>query len=473
VAAFLLVEAVPMRHTLEEWLVPGFPKPTAIGKEMRERLFQELGTFVGRIHGAGFVWPDFHVKHVFAGPAGAGSNGAAWEFCLIDVERMTREAGAGDSGFALTVEAEAGQLGMLWDSVSPFSPDREDMRCFAEGYSKAGRERPSGGAIGPEQRDAASLPVLLSDFFEEEGPRPRLPEDYEHPRFAGLVRAGDIQIEPRVKEILEKAGLGSFREIINCSSGKSLRKPGLQSYRDRVRLELTDQTGNRRVFFLKRYVRPPVREQLRRLWESRGAHGTAWREAHFARELARQGIATLRTVAFGEQMRGKLEQASFVMTAEVRGESLEQLANRAAADPTAVPSWRDRVEIIRQLALITRRLHENGFFHRDLYLCHLFLTRNADGGIVLQLIDLARMIEKPWSGRRWMVKDLASLEYSSPQGLVTRADRVRFLYYYQGDFARRGGIDRGLIDDILSRTRRMARHDVKRGRRIEVGGRKS
>jgi heptose I phosphotransferase len=221
------------------------------------------------------------------------------------------------------------------------------------------------------------------------------------------------------------------------------------------------------VLYMKTYLRPPLREQLRRIWETQRSHGAAWREVHFARKLARLGIPTLHPIAFGERMRGIWEQASFAMTADIKGESLENLARRAETDASAMPSWRERVEIIRQLALIVRRLHENKLFHRDLYLSHVFLKRNTEGAIVLQLIDLARMLENPLNRGRWQVKDLASLEYSAPPKLVTRADRLRFLYDYQLDSAHSRGVARRLIRAVLARTRRMARHDASRARRFE------
>jgi hypothetical protein len=466
VAAFLLVEAVPMRHTLENWLVPGFPKPAGIAKRVRDRLVYELGALVGRLHAAGFVWPDIHAKHVFAAPKESPSGGSVWEFRLIDVERMTVQAPAVNPGPKLPADVVSGQLRLLRDSIHPMPLGGFDLRRFFAGYFSRDRRREPGGAAGRQSGRSVSRLGALPACSADGASCPRLPDDYEHPRHVGLVHTGDIQVEPRVTKMLTRAGLRSFQDILESTIGKSLRKPGLQSYRDRIRLELPDENGDQRVFFLKRYVRPPLREQLRRMWETSRSHGTAWREVHFAKELARQGIPTVRMVAFGERMRGSREVASFGIAAEVRGESLETLAMRAASDPAAVPAWRDRREIIRQLALIVRRLHENELFHRDLYLCHVFLTRNAGGEVVLQVIDLARMLEGPWNSRRWRVKDLASLHYSSPAGLVTRADRLRFLYYYHCGEARGGKADRCLIGEILARARRMASHDASRARRF-------
>ena len=453
-AAFLLVEAVPMPQTLENWLVPGFPKPPAIAKRLRDRLVRELGALIGSLRAAGFAWPDIHAKHIFAAPRSLALDGSAWEFFLIDVERMCRAMPSADSPPPLPADVAADQLKLLRESLQPMPLAGHDLRRFLAGYY--GRDR--GPAVSPR--------VVLAACLTDEYSCPRLPDNYEHSGHIGLVRVRDFQVDPRETDLLARVGLRNFQDFLDCRKGQSLRKPGLQSYRDRIRLELPDESGRRRIFYMKTYLHPPAREQLRRIRETRPSHATAWREVHFARKLARLGISTLRPIAFGERMHGIWERASFAMTAEIEGESLEQLAGRAAEDATARPSWRDRVEIIRQLALIARRLHENRLFHRDLYLCHVFLNRNADGSIVLQLIDLARMLEAPLNGRRWRIKDLASLNYSAPPGLVTRADRLRFLYDYCLDPARSGGVDRGLVRAVLARTRRMARHDASRARRF-------
>jgi heptose I phosphotransferase len=238
---------------------------------------------------------------------------------------------------------------------------------------------------------------------------------------------------------------------------------------------------------LKRYCRPPLAEQFRRIVESKPLRSSAWREFHFINKLRRLGVATAHPVAFGEEMLGRWEVRSFVVTAEIQGQALEKLLEQVSCGTRPAPSWTERREIIEQLAAMTRTLHAAGLFHRDLYFSHVFLTHNRDGGGVLRLIDLARMIERPWLPGRWRIKDLAALDYSAPADLVTHADRLRFLYHYLGwttgararvagggSPGRRGrrwkDHARDIIRAVRARASRMARHDAKRGRgRVKVG----
>ncbi|MFQ5429837.1 MAG: lipopolysaccharide kinase InaA family protein [Phycisphaerae bacterium] len=460
--AFLLVEAVPMPYTLEHWLVPGFPKPPPVGPETLRRLLYEVGVLIGTLYRAGFDWPDLSAKHIYAAP----QDRRRWEFRLIDVERMTRSNRLTDSRdagrTAATSPALASALSKLFKSLCPFPFCRFDYwRCWSGACRAAGlHARPRGRG-----------PRLAPDSLERIGrgvpppPMPRLPDDYEHPRSVPLRKVGKMFADERMIPLLQAAGIGGFNDVFHYSDGDALNKPGLSPHRERVRMEVGASGGRTRVFYLKRYLRPPMREQLRRIAEVGLKHGSGWREMHFIKRLTLLGIPTLRAVAFGQKMRGVIEKKSFAITEAIDGQSLERVAEAAARNPGAAPAWTQRREIIRQLAFITRRLHENRLYHRDLYLCHVFLANNTDGAVVLRLIDLARMIEKPRNPDRWRIKDLAALDYSAPASVVTRADRVRFLYDYDANLAGRPAgraALRALARSVRSRARRMARHDAKR-----------
>lgn len=453
VSAFLLVEAVPVPHTLENWLVPGFPKPAAVDQSLLGRLLHDVGTLLGRLHHAGFLWPDAHAKHIFASPPPGGGAARAWQLCIIDVERM------GQLPSAPAPEQAAREITILRNSLRPMPLSEEDLRRFLTGYLEGSPASPFGVQVvsGVGHAKLARLADAASC--------PRLPDEYRHPRCCGVVRSNDLFVDPAVMPLLAQRGLRCFQDVFSGVGGESLRKAALHEYRDRIRFKTEDDGGGARTFYLKRYHRPPPSEQFRRIHEAGALRSTAWRETRFAMRLTRLGIPTIRLVAFGEKMWGPWERASFAISEEIPGESLESLAVRVLSGQAPAPSWHDRVEIIRQLAMIAALLHRNRLFHRDLYLSHVFWSRNRCGEIILWLIDLARMLERPACRRRWQIKDLAALHYSAPVGFVTRADRLRFLYYYQIASQRSGDPDRELIAAVVRRARRMAVHDVNKARR--------
>ncbi|MCA9256157.1 MAG: hypothetical protein KDA33_10995, partial [Phycisphaerales bacterium] len=312
--------------------------------------------------------------------------------------------------------------------------------------------------------------MTIARFGEDS--TPRLPEAFEHPNRLPMAKAGGMRVDPRYIDLLRDAGLSTYDAVMSSEVGASMNKPGLASYRERIRLTLG--AGDRaETVFLKRYKRPPLKEQLRRMWEFKFRRGSADREMHFARHLGLLGVNTMRRIALGSRMRGWLEQSGFGITGEVPGESLEKLVDHWSSHAAAVPTPAERRDLIEELGKVAFRLHNNGLFHRDLYLCHVFMSRRGDGAIVLSVIDLGRMIRSSVRAERWRIKDLAALAYSSPAPLVTRADRVRFLYHYArleacGDRQSVRKRVRALVASIEARTRRTARHDESRRRRLQT-----
>lgn len=436
--AFLLVEAVPMRCTLEDWLVPGFQRSESLDTEKQASLFRAVGVLLRRLDDAGYHWPDLHPKHIFAAPSDSGE----WSFALIDVERMAR----GSNGAHENVPAT---LRTLVKSLRPFQLSRRNLESLCGGY-------------GLSQEVMKRLDINHA---------PRLPDDYEHPRAIEWLHRDGMIVNARACDDLVQAGITDLSHGLSHPLGESLGKPGLDAYRQRIRLRIPGVNGSARTLYLKRYHHPPLGEQLRRMAATGLFRSSASHETRFIKKLGILGIPTLRTLARGQCMNGPWEDASFAITEGLNGISLETLVNEMARDDqkgNSGLSVRDRHDIARQLGYIVRLLHEAEYFHRDLYLCHVFLTRNRDGAIVLRVIDLARMIERPLNPGRWRIKDLAALQYSAPSPIVTRADRMRFMRAYYGANASKE-LMRSDIHRVAAKTRRIAAHDANRRARLTPG----
>ncbi len=174
---------------------------------------------------------------------------------------------------------------------------------------------------------------------------------------------------------------------------------------------------------LLRYLR-----QLR--WPVTDA-GNEWRARGAVEAL---GVPTMKRVAFGCRGRLPARRRSFLIT--------EALENTISLEDFC-RSWRRRPPppalkraLIAKVARMARQLHANGFNHRDFYLCHLLLQRGADGRVAdqedprLYLIDLHRVRRRRRMPRRWRVKDIAGIYFSSYLAGLTRTDRLRFICSY-------------------------------------------
>ena len=107
-----------------------------------------------------------------------------------------------------------------------------------------------------------------------------------------------------------------------------------------------------------------------------------------------------------------------------------------------------RRRALEELAQAVAALHGAGLHHRDLYLCHVFCS---EAGALAALIDLERLgAHRRPLGRR-VIKDLAALASSVPEGTTSERERAVFLLRY----LRARGIDRrGTYDRLVRRIRR-------------------
>ncbi len=238
--------------------------------------------------------------------------------------------------------------------------------------------------------------------------------------------------------LLDQLGLDARRLLHEtpdrCARGvwQRLSKPGLGG-----RERWIGRDDSRRVY-VKRYLRPRLREQLDRILRQSLIHSRGWCEYARACELNGAQIAAPRPVACAERMLGPLEQRSAVVLDEAPGEALERLWPKLCArgSPWTRPPLRH--ELVRRLGWFVAAFHSTGLCHRDLYLCHVFavLSDDASRPPRFVLIDLARVFRPLVRRMRWILKDLSQLDSSARQLGIPRTDRLRFLVAYLGLAAR-------------------------------------
>ncbi|MEK6675800.1 MAG: lipopolysaccharide kinase InaA family protein [Planctomycetota bacterium] len=277
---------------------------------------------------------------------------------------------------------------------------------------------------------------------------------------SSIVVVNDLQVLKDYESVLAANGLNTLDALFQVRGTEVLSKPGLDSWRERLRLTLVDG-GQLRQFYLKRFSKPPggARREVRRA--GLGARSVAGAEWFASRALSQAGVPGVKAVAFGEEHRGNREVRSAVVTAAVPGKSLESWVRQWSTGDRAMIRG-----LLRPLARLVSDLHVCGFVHRDFYLSHVFFDpMNANRPFCL--IDLQRMIRPTMRRRRWMVKDLAALNVSTPMELVTRTDRLRWFKMYLGTGA--GNREaRKMAWWIIGKALSMQRHEQRRQARFRA-----
>ncbi|MBN4055481.1 lipopolysaccharide core heptose(I) kinase RfaP [bacterium AH-315-K03] len=152
--------------------------------------------------------------------------------------------------------------------------------------------------------------------------------------------------------------------------------------------------------------------------------------------LHKLGIHTMDAVAFDKKGSNPATQHSFVMTKELT--QTLSLAKYCETWVVQKPLPKLKRAIINEVATIARTIHSNGMNHRDLYICH-FLLSIANGvenikpeDLQLHLVDLHRVAIRSAVPERWLVKDIASLYFSSMDIGLNKRDIYRFIVSYTG-----------------------------------------
>ncbi|MFH0983009.1 MAG: lipopolysaccharide kinase InaA family protein [Planctomycetota bacterium] len=243
---------------------------------------------------------------------------------------------------------------------------------------------------------------------------------------------GALTVTPQRRALLTANGWETLDDLFRLPNDATLSKPGLPHWRERLRASLTDDSGRRIVVYVKRFHDLPLTQQCRRWWGGEPNHGTAWTEWSWLRELAQAGIPAPEPIAYAEELVGGWERRSAVVIGALAGISLERWCARH--DTRWPDSW------LEALAILVARFHALGIAHRDLYLSHIFGEALDTDAPRLSIIDLQRVVRMGRRRRRWIVKDLAALNYSTPPTAVSPRDRLRWLkrYLYLAEDATRG-----------------------------------
>ena len=143
--------------------------------------------------------------------------------------------------------------------------------------------------------------------------------------------------------------------------------------------------------------------------------------------FAQMGIPVPKVVAEGSQRSLGLLRRGAIVTEEVpRSVDLQTLI-RTRPDLFRDPEWRSRV--MGSLAVHVRRLHEDGFTHRDLKWRNILVTAEEPPRVFLLDCPSGRHTSRLWR-KHFIVKDLALLDRSARECL-SRTTRLRFYLRYR------------------------------------------
>ena len=227
--------------------------------------------------------------------------------------------------------------------------------------------------------------------------------------------------------------------------------------------------GSAGEFFVKRFKTRHWRDVAKLV--IRGSR--AQKEWRMAAALLEARIPAVEVVAAGERRKGWLPVETYLVTPAIPGVmSLREFGFSRLGGPIlgSRPPW--LTALIEELAGLTRRLHERGFYHRDFHGGNVLLRVNGTGRagdkVSLFVVDLHSMRRLKSVSRPRRVKMLGVLRNSLGFPGVSATDRLRFLRAYLGPEATRETVSAWAWEVTRSGQRIQRRYLQSRTRRCLV-----
>jgi len=248
--------------------------------------------------------------------------------------------------------------------------------------------------------------------------------------------------------LLKMNALTSFDAFLKLSGGQIAK--GLAHGRVTQRFVLR-HGANEHAFYLKKQSPPGLREILKPLIRLRRPILGVTHEWNAMIRFHQLGIPTMVPVAMGHG-----PTCCFLFTQALEGfEKLSDWMHQHLTQPRTDDLLATR-HLARAVATVAKTMHAGGCHHQDFYLGHLLVPAQNDSADI-HVIDLGRARWHDRLSKRWIIKDLAQLNYSA--ALIGSTDRLRFLRAYLN--RRLLTKDKILVRRVIAKSRAIERHTVK------------
>ncbi len=224
-----------------------------------------------------------------------------------------------------------------------------------------------------------------------------------------------------IPSALQQDGIETFSHIMQIQ-GKVYRN---------VRGRKTIQVNlGGKSYFIKQHFGVGWGEIVKNLLSFKKPILGAMTEVNAIQKLDEIGIPTTPLAAYGQKGCNPASMRSFVMTEDLG--DIVSLEDLCAGWRTNPPDACFKQRLVQALAQLAAKLHSAGLCHRDFYLCHFVLKKQAlaHGDINLHLIDLHRMLQGQASNGNAVMKDIAGLYFSAIDSGFTDEDWALFKQHY-------------------------------------------
>jgi tRNA A-37 threonylcarbamoyl transferase component Bud32 len=269
-----------------------------------------------------------------------------------------------------------------------------------------------------------------------------------------------VTINPDYRELLKVADLDSIQGVIRSKLGDVISTDHKREKNVVKRIEITFE-GKPRVFYLKLYWN----YLFEKIWcrAFRGSLvGRSMVRAEYENleKLAGWGFRVPQLVAWGDHRFAGGVIHAFIISEEIpQAMGVDYLVHEWLEQQTEAVHKQKKAELIHEVAMAVRRMHDHGFEHHDLFFRNMMVS--GQDMSKLYMMDAPRAYVWPaCMMQKRRAVDLATLDAAATE-VFTRSQRMRFMHIYLGH-DQLTDKDKQLIRQVLECARPMRERQIRR-----------
>jgi len=241
----------------------------------------------------------------------------------------------------------------------------------------------------------------------------------------------DLIINRKFLDLFAYLGLNHFDSIWDYQGGEIIKRIKTRSV---IRIEFQNH-DEKKCFYLKRHNMEYVGlQRLLSPFFPKWILSQGRKEFENICDFRKCNLPTVVPLAAGEKFVHLFWVQSFVITENFAPFiSLEQMFRDHPEFLIGPEGNSKKRTLIKEIALLARRMHQNGFNHRDFNATHILIYYEKGSEIPkLALFDLQRVDRKRFLRFRWIIKSIAELNYTMPDKIFSERDRLYLFLSYRG-----------------------------------------
>ena len=232
-------------------------------------------------------------------------------------------------------------------------------------------------------------------------------------------------------EVLDNMHFDFFESVWNYQAGKTIKRIKARSV---IRFEI-QIAGRKRVFYLKRHnTKFAGLQRILALFTTKLISSEGKKEFENICDFRKNGLGTVTPVIFGERLVKFFWIQSFLITEDFSPFiSLEYMLRDNPEFFTGEKNSDRKRNLINKIGMFARKIHKQGFNHRDFNATHILLHYKNESDIPdIALFDLQRVDRSSVPRFRWIIKSLSELNFTLPDAIFDKKDRISLLLSYRG-----------------------------------------